>query len=111
MTGLEVGGVSPYVSVKLSSPDAAGESEKVILEHYKQTQTLQFQGDCATPTSGAACMARFQVKLARQDNGANGGTMRFALSFDVTSNGSSAADEDREVGPLDPPWTIEVTRQ
>jgi len=111
MTGLEEGGISPYLSVKLSSPDAPGVSEKLILEHYQEPQNLQFQGDCATPTSGAACMARFQVKLSRQDNGANGGTMRFALSFDVTSSGSVSANEDSEVGPLDPPWTIDVSQQ
>lgn len=109
-SGLDEAAQTPFLSVKVSSPDAAGSLEKLILDHFSETQPLIFLGDCETPTTGAACTARFQVDVARQDQGESGGTLRFDWSFDVNSHGQVPAKESTEIGPLDPPWTIQVSQ-
>jgi hypothetical protein len=107
---LAEGAVAPRVSVKVSSPDALGVSEKVELESYSHQQALMFTGDCDAPPGSNGCKARFTVQVARQDEGAADGVVRFDWLFDVHSKALHPSTATGEVGPLDPPWTVEVTQ-
>jgi hypothetical protein len=109
-TGLGEGEVVPFVSVKVSSPDTTETSEQFILDHYVQSHPLIFTGDCANPKAGsAACAAHFAVELTRQDD-AGPGVVRFDWLFDVHATAQQSAQKDSMVGPVDPPWTIEVSQ-
>ena len=107
---LDEGEQTPFLSVAVSSPDEGSVVEKLILDHYDGAQPLAFMGDCETPTTGVACTARFQVDVARRDQGKSGGKMRFDWSFDVRSSASVSAAKNSVVGPLDPPWTVQVSQ-
>jgi hypothetical protein len=109
-TGLAEGEVVPFVSVKVTSPDTTDTSERLILDHYVQSQPLVFTGDCANPIGGAAaCAAHFAVELTRQD-GEGPGVVRFDWLFDLRSTIQQPTTRDGMVGPVDPPWTIEVSQ-
>jgi hypothetical protein len=109
-TGLAEGATAPFVSVKVSSPDAAGFAEKTVLDGLKLNQELVFTGDCDTPPGSKACKARFTVQVARDDDGAGDGVVRFDWFFDAFSSAEKTSTATGMVGPLDPPWTIEVTQ-
>lgn len=110
MSGLTEGEAAPFVSVKVSSPDAPGLAEKTVLESFKLNQNLIFTGDCDTAPGSDACRARFTVQVARKDDGAADGVVRFDWFFDVHSKAQQPSTADGTVGPLDPPWTVEVTQ-
>jgi hypothetical protein len=103
----------PLLSVKLSSPDNPQESTQSTEAHYTQSQGVRFTGNCENPKTGAACTARFRLDLSRADGGENGGSIRFDWAFDATASGQKTTDEDKdtELGPFDPPWTVEITQQ
>ena len=104
----------PLLQVKLSAPDTAQPSTQTTEGHYTQTQGVSFSGNCQEPKRGAACTARFRLDLTRQDSGDNGGTIRFDWSFDATAAGAlptSESEKDTELGPFDPPWSVEITQQ
>jgi hypothetical protein len=109
-SGLADGATAPFVSVKLGSPDSIGVTEKVVLDSYSQQQPLIFSGDCQEPTTGVACRARFTLEVTRKDDGDGNGVVRFDWLFDASSRIEQPATEDSKVGPLDPPWTIEVSQ-
>lgn len=110
-TGLDEGKVAPYVDVQLSTPGGAG-TQKVELEHFNQAQPIYFTGDCENPKASGSCTAHFAVAVSRQDQGESGGVVRFDWTFDVTSKVlvDVASQEASSVGPVDPPWTIEVSQ-
>ena len=109
--GLADGAVAPAVDVKLSTPDGPGGSEKIVVDSINQKQSLLFTGDCEHPRTSASCAAHFAVAVSRQDQGESDGVVRFDWLFDVESKGQAPSQESSEVGPLDPPWTTEVTQQ
>jgi hypothetical protein len=103
----------PLLTVKLSTPDNPQQSTQSTEAHYTQSQFVRFAGNCENPKTGAACTARFRLDLTREDGGDNGGTIRFDWSFDATGSGQKATDDekDSELGPFDPPWSVEITQQ
>jgi hypothetical protein len=109
-TGLDEGTNAPAVDIKLTSPDGVAGSEALAIDDFARGKTLLFTGDCAHPKSSADCTARFAIELARQDQGDNGGVVRFDWLFDVQSKGSLQGGKGGELGPFDPPWTIEVSQ-
>jgi len=109
-SGLAEGAAAPFVSVKVSSPDDVGVAEKSVLDGFKLSQNLIFTGDCDTPPGSNACKARFTVQVARQDDGAGDGVVRFDWFFDAHATVQQPSTTSSMVGPLDPPWTIEVTQ-
>ena len=109
-SGLTEGAATPFVSVKLSSPDAAGVAEKTVLEGFRLNQNLTFTGDCDMPPGSNACRARFTVQVSRNDDGLGDGVVRFDWFFDVHSRAAQSSAANGMVGPLDPPWTVEVTQ-
>jgi hypothetical protein len=111
---LEDSALPPTVSIKLGPPNGSGQSTRSTATHYEQSQALFFDGGCENPKAGVTCAARFRLDLARQDGGSGGGVVRFDWSFDATATGrrtSFADKEDTELGPFDPPWTVEITQQ
>lgn len=108
-TDLAEGAFAPFVSVKVGSPDALGVSEKMVLDGFSQGQDLIFTGDCDTPPGSNECRARFTVEVTRKDDGAGDGVVRFDWLFDVHSKVERPSTATGMVGPLDPPWTVEVT--
>jgi len=109
-SGLAEGATAPFVSVKVSSPDAVGVVENTALDGVAQHQDLIFTGDCDTPPGDDPCRARFTVEVAREDDGAGDGVVRFDWSFDVHSTVEHPSSSSSMVGPLDPPWTVQVTQ-
>ena len=64
------------------------------------------------PQASGGCLGRFRVDVARDDAGANGGTVRFDWAFDALGRGALPDEtEDTELGPFDPPWSVEITQQ
>lgn len=108
-SNLAEGAFAPFVSVKVSSPEASGVSEQTVLEGVTQSQDLSFTGDCDAPPGSNACRARFTVEVSRKDDGAGDGVVRFDWLFDVHSKVEQPSMATGMVGPLDPPWTVEVT--
>jgi hypothetical protein len=109
-SGLNEGAVTPVVNATLSSPDMNGAVGQLVQDSFMQTQTLTFTGDCDHPSSTGSCRARFALQVSRNDEGASGGVVRFDWSFDVASSGQEPSKKTSSVGPLDPPWTIEVSQ-
>ncbi len=106
----------PFLSFKISSPDAPDLTERQLIDHFIQHQPLKFIGNCSKPTEGAACRARFQIELGRTDDGAAGGVVRLDWFFDLVSTGQietgvEGKDHNRTLGPFDPPWTVDVSQQ
>lgn len=111
--GLPDGATQPFVQIKISSPDSPSVIDKQVVDHLSETEPLSFIGNCSKPTEGDACRARFQVDLWRVDDGAGGGTVRFDWLFDVASSGKVRVSKQADIktgGPLDPPWTINVSQ-
>jgi hypothetical protein len=107
----------PFLDFKISSPDSAELTERQIIDHFLHHQDLVFTGNCVKPTEGAACRARFQLELWRTDDGAGDGVVRFDWLFDLASQGRVEVGYDPKkttgvsFGPLDPPWTVDVSQQ
>jgi hypothetical protein len=99
--------------ITLSSPETSRQAARATDTHFEEPQPVFFSGDCENPKTGAACTARFRVDVTRADGGGNGGSMRFDWAFDATAVGrlSNGADKDKELGPFDPPWSVEITQQ
>ena len=98
------------LSIALSSPDTPNVARRTTADHFERSQALAFTGDCQNPKAGT-CAARFRVDVTRDDDGANGGTVRFDWSFDATASGTlSSSIQDADLGPFDPPWTIEISQ-
>jgi hypothetical protein len=109
-SGLADGATAPFVSVKLSSPDLSGIAEQLVQESYSQQQSLVFIGDCDTPPGSSPCRARVAVEVARTDDDAANSVVRFDWLLDVHSRVEHPSSATGKVGPLDPPWTVEVTQ-
>lgn len=98
--------------ITLSRPDTSQKTLRSTDAHFEEPQQVFFTGNCDNPKTGAACTARFRVDVTRADGGDNGGSMRFDWAFDATSVGrlSNSADKDEELGPFDPPWSVEISQ-
>jgi len=112
---LAEGASAPFLSLKLGSPDDPSVTERQIIGHVVQHQPLTFVGNCTKPSEGAACHARFELDLSRTDDGAADGVVRLDWTFDLASKGQVQIGLDdkqmgRSLGPLDPPWTVEVAQ-
>lgn len=107
---LAAGVAAPAVDIELSTPDGPSGSETIASDRINQTQSLFFTGDCGHPRTSGSCAAHFAIAVSRQDQGENGGVVRFDWLFDVASKGQVTSEQASDVGPLDPPWTIEVTQ-
>jgi len=108
-SGLNAAGATPSVSFRASS---AGLMPMQVdaTDRYFQGAVLAFSGNCADPTHGQACRAQLALEMARADDGASGGTVHVDWHFSVQSSGSVPSASAKMVGPLDPPWQIEVIR-
>ncbi|HEX2875815.1 MAG TPA: hypothetical protein VHP33_31410 [Polyangiaceae bacterium] len=98
--------------ITLSSPDTSQKILRSTDAHFEEPQQVFFSGDCENPKGGTACTARFRVDVVRADGGDNGGSLRFDWAFDATAIGrlSNSADKDKELGPFDPPWSVEISQ-
>lgn len=100
----------PTLSITLSSPDTPHLARRTTAAHFERSQDVVFTGNCANPKTGAACAARFRVDVTRDDDGMLGGNVRFDWAFDVTASGTLASDEAADLGPFDPPWSVEISQ-
>jgi hypothetical protein len=108
---LNPGAEKQYVTFFVSTPSSPGGTTLQVNDHYSQTQALTFTGNCSAPTIGDACSATFALEVSRNDDGAGGGKVHVDWHFDARSQGVvPSSTEDSQIGPSDPPWTIEVTR-
>lgn len=111
VSGLADTATTPSVSVRTSSPNSTTAAfETVVTERLERFLPLNFTGDCANPKASGSCAARFKLELTRQDGGAGDGVVRFDWMFDVRATARATSTEElSDVGPLDPPWTVEVS--
>lgn len=113
-SGLNVGESQPFVSVKVASTTAADPFEQRVLDSFHTDTNLGFTGNCKNPETGVACVTQLAVTVARIDDGAAGGTLRFNWSFDLKSSGdiartSNMPNPETPTGVQDLPWTVEVS--
>lgn len=101
------------LTISLSSPDTSLKTLRTTDAHFEEPQHVIFSGNCENPKTGTPCTARFRVDVTRADGGDNGGIIRFDWAFDAASLGrvSNDSDKDAELGPFDPPWTVEIIQQ
>jgi hypothetical protein len=110
--GLSARPAPPSVTVRITSTSGQLAVDQSIAQSLSQSFALPFVGNCRDPRAGAACTARFSVEVRRDDDGEAGGTLRFAWHFALTALArveKPGATEDVLIGPLDPPWTVQVT--
>jgi len=112
-SGLNAGESQPFVAVKVSSSTAADPFEQRVLDGFHADTALGFTGNCENPATGAACVTQLAVTVARIDDGAAGGSLRFDWSFDLKSSGDIApanmANVEKPTGVQELPWTVEVS--
>jgi hypothetical protein len=112
VSGIEDATLPPTLTITLSNPDNAHQTTRTTDAHFERPQDVVFTGDCQNPKASGGCMGRFRIDIARDDAGANGGTVRFDWSFDATGRGTLPHEtENTELGPFDPPWTVELSQQ
>lgn len=108
---LNPGAPAQYVLITLNTPNGPISSTLQTQDDYSQVQALTFIGNCSDPTTGDACSATFALEVSRSDDGVGGGKMHVDWHFDARSQGAVPnPTADSQVGPSDPPWTIEVAR-
>lgn len=110
--GLSPGQVPPLVAVKVATTGAPGDSEARVADTFSSQFSLPFSGNCEQPSTGAACSTHLSIEVRRLDDGEAGGKLTFAWHFALSSVGQVerlGGEEDVELGPLDPPWTVKVT--
>jgi hypothetical protein len=109
-SGFAEGATAPFVRFTLRSLGTNGQVQQQALDHFVQSESLLFSGNCAQPAQGAACNANFALDISRLDSGADAGTVHVDWTFDLKSSGLSYGTTDTNTGPFDPPWTVEVVQ-
>jgi hypothetical protein len=56
-----------FVRVKLVTPSSGTIGTQDVLTHFENETALSFDGNCADPTTGDACQARFQLDFSLVD--------------------------------------------
>jgi hypothetical protein len=111
VSDLNPGAEKQYVLFNLNTSDSFSVNTMQVDSHYSQVQGLTFTGNCSAPTRGDACNATFALEVSRSDDGVGGGKVHVDWHFDTSSQGIvSNQTANSQIGPSDPPWTIEVTR-
>lgn len=107
---LNRGEAPPRVEVRIATPRAQ-DSEESVLDLFTSQVALPFSGNCTDPSRGTACSTHFSVEVRRADDGEAGGKVTFAWHFALSATGQVEREpnEEAQVGPVDPPWTVEVT--
>ena len=109
-SGFAEGTAAPFVHFTLRSLGTNGLVEQQALDHLVQSESLIFDGNCAQPTSGAACGTSFALEVSRMDGGESPGAVHVSWTFDLESSGQVYGTADANTGPFDPPWTVEVVQ-
>ncbi|RYZ08385.1 MAG: hypothetical protein EOO73_08005 [Myxococcales bacterium] len=110
--GLSEGQERPPVAVRVVTTNGQSAFEQPVVDSLSTKVALPFVGNCNNPQTGMACAAHFLVEVRRTDDGEAGGELTFAWHFSLSSLGQVArngAEEDVSLGPVEPPWTVEVT--
>jgi hypothetical protein len=102
------GATGRFVSVGVGDgtepdPDEALE----VATEVTLSRSLTFEGNCANPTQGEPCEAQLFVDFERTDGGDGGGAVTLDWVLELESRFHKS--DSPSVGPVEAPWTVEVT--
>lgn len=100
-------GAAPFVTVRVKNVNGSLAGELSVLRDFRLPRDLTFDGDCAQLT-GDPCQAQFIVEFERSDGGGQDGTVGVNWSIELEARTNKESSNE---GPLDLPWTLEVSRQ
>lgn len=99
-----------FVSIAGHAPgDPSPPDGRVVVSMIEHRGPLEFAGNCTSPTAGEVCKARYVIELSLLDAHADN-AVHIDATLDVSSRAVVPADESSSVGPIDPPWTVTVSR-
>jgi hypothetical protein len=100
-------GAAPFVNVRVTNLNEPPAAELRILRDFHLAHGMKFGGDC-TEFAAAPCQNQFIIEFERSDGGTQGGSVTIDWSIEFESRTEKDSPDE---GPLDLPWTAEVSRQ
>jgi hypothetical protein len=95
--------------VRVGAADSVnGSNELTVLTSFRTGQPLSFSGSCAAIDETSPCEAKLVVDFARTDGGDGGGML--SIDWSIEFSARTRKEDSPDEGPLDLPWTVEVTR-
>lgn len=105
---VEQHGGARFVTARVTGHESATGSELTVLGNFALPMNLEFDGECETLSAADPCQASFLVELERSDRGETGAVVDISWEVELSSR---ASKESPDEGPLELPWSVEITPQ
>jgi hypothetical protein len=101
-------GATSFIQVRVTNADGSLPSELTVLSDFRLPRELAFSGRCAELDPNLPCQAKFMIELERSDGGSSGGIVAVNWSLALEAR---TPKKERDEGPLELPWQVEVSPQ